>query len=211
MRTAVPCTLKMFPHFCRALLVAVALPGASVSALAASVTIKAGDGAGNALDSVVVSLVPVSRAALPAARPAQIEQRNKTFLPAISVVQTGTPIEFPNNDTVRHHVYSFSAARVFELKLYAGKPEKPVVFDKPGVVVLGCNIHDRMVAYVVVVDTPWSAISQNDGVARITDVPTGDYLLQMWHPRRLGMPDIPPRPLRIAGDQTETVKVELRL
>ncbi|MFZ5507511.1 MAG: methylamine utilization protein, partial [Pseudomonadota bacterium] len=94
--------------------------------------------------------------------------------------------------------------------LYAGKPEKPVVFDKPGVVVLGCNIHDKMAAYVVVVDTPWSAISQGDGVARIADVPAGDYQLQLWHPRRLGMPDIPPRPLRIAGDQTEVVKVELR-
>ncbi|WP_408630417.1 methylamine utilization protein [Methyloversatilis discipulorum] len=200
----------MFHHFRRVLLVAVVLVGTGLPAQAATVTIKAGDGSGNALDSVVVSLVPVARAALPAARPAQIEQRNKTFLPAISVVQTGTAIEFPNNDTVRHHVYSFSAAKVFELKLYAGKPEKPVVFDKQGVVVLGCNIHDKMAAYVVVVDTPWSAISQTDGVARIADVPTGDYQLQLWHPRRLGMPEIPPRPLRIAGDQTETVKVELR-
>lgn len=204
------CAVIVFHHFRRVLPVAVVLVGTGLSAQAATVTIKAGDGSGNALDSVVVSLVPVARAALPAARPAQIEQRNKTFLPAISVVQTGTPIEFPNNDTVRHHVYSFSAAKVFELKLYAGKPEKPVVFDKPGVVVLGCNIHDKMAAYVVVVDTPWSAISQTDGVARIVDVPTGDYQLQLWHPRRLGMPDIPPRPLRIAGDQTETVKVELR-
>lgn len=206
-----PCAVIVFHHFRRVLLVAVVLVGTGLPAQAATVTIKAGDGSGNALDSVVVSLVPVARAALPAARPAQIEQRNKTFLPAISVVQTGTAIEFPNNDTVRHHVYSFSAAKVFELKLYAGKPEKPVVFDKPGVVVLGCNIHDKMAAYVVVVDTPWSAISQTDGVARIVDVPTGDYQLQLWHPRRLGMPDIPPRPLRIAGDQTETVKVELRL
>lgn len=205
-----PCAVIVFHHFRRVLLVAVVLVGTGLPAQAATVTIKAGDGSGNALDSVVVSLVPVARAALPAARPAQIEQRNKTFLPAISVVQTGTAIEFPNNDTVRHHVYSFSAAKVFELKLYAGKPEKPVVFDKPGVVVLGCNIHDKMAAYVVVVDTPWSAISQTDGVARIADVPTGDYQLQLWHPRRLGMPDIPPRPLRIAGDQTETVKVELR-
>lgn len=205
-----PCAVIVFHHFRCVLLVAVALVGTGLPAQAATVTIKAGDGSGNALDSVVVSLVPVARAALPAARPAQIEQRNKTFLPAISVVQTGTAIEFPNNDTVRHHVYSFSAAKVFELKLYAGKPEKPVVFDKPGVVVLGCNIHDKMAAYVVVVDTPWSAISQTDGVARIADVPTGDYQLQLWHPRRLGMPDIPPRLLRIAGDQTETVKVELR-
>lgn len=157
-----------------------------------------------------MSLVPVSRAGLPAPKPLQIEQRNKTFAPAVSVVQTGTAIEFPNNDTVRHHVYSFSAAKVFELKLYAGKPEKPVLFDKPGVVVLGCNIHDRMAAYIVVVDTPWSAISQSDGVARVADVPPGEYQLQVWHPRRLGMPDIAPRALKVAGDLTETVRVDLK-
>jgi plastocyanin len=204
------CSFVVFHRVLLAPLIAVALAGVCLPARAATVTFNAADGAGNALEGVVVSLLPLSRAPLPAARTVQIEQRNKTFLPPISVVQTGTAIEFPNNDTVRHHVYSFSPAKVFELKLYAGKPEKPVVFDKPGVVVLGCNIHDKMVAYVVVVDTPWSAISQTDGVARIADVPTGDYQLQLWHPRRLGMPDIPPRPLRISSDLTETVKVDLR-
>lgn len=179
-------------------------------ACAATVTFRASDAAGNALDSVALSLSPAGGTVLPAPRPRHIAQEKKTFIPYLSVVQTGTPIDFPNNDTVRHHVYSFSPAKVFELKLYAGKPEKPVVFDKPGVVVLGCNIHDKMVAYVVVVDTPWSAVSAADGSARIADLPPGEYSLRVWHPRRLGMPDIPPRTIRVDGDTTETVVVDFK-
>lgn len=177
---------------------------------AATVSFRVSDGSGNALDSVALSLVPVARSGQTALRPRQIAQERKTFIPYMSVIQTGTPVEFPNNDTVRHHVYSFSPAKVFELKLYAGRPEKPVVFDKPGVVVLGCNIHDRMVAYVVVVDTPWSAVSGQDGSARIADLPPGEYRLQVWHPRQLGMADVPSRPIRVDGDMTEAVVVDFK-
>lgn len=183
---------------------------APVTACAATAAFQTTDPAGRPLDSVVLSLIPVARGALPAPRPARISQAGKAFSPIVSVVQTGTPIEFPNNDTVRHHVYSFSPAKVFELKLYAGKPEKPVLFDKPGVVVLGCNIHDHMVAYVVVVDTPWSVVSGLDGSARIADLPSGDYLLQVWHPRRLGLPDLPVRTIRVNGELSEKVVVELK-
>jgi hypothetical protein len=98
------------------------------------------------------------------------------------VVQTGTPVQFPNHDTVRHHVYSFSPAKTFEIKLYVGTPAQPVVFDKPGTAVLGCNIHDQMVAWVHVVDTPWFALTRQ-GAARIEDAPAGTYQLQVWHPR----------------------------
>ena len=183
---------------------------AAGQAPAATVAYRAVDSAGRALDGVVIALLPVSRANLPAPRPARIEQVRKSFMPQVSAVQVGAAVEFPNNDTVRHHVYSFSPAKVFELKLYSGKPEKPVVFDKAGLVVLGCNIHDQMVAYVSVVDTPWFAVSGNDGAAPIRDVPPGDYQVQVWHPRRLGMPDLPPRPLRVAGDLNETLAVELK-
>lgn len=186
---------------------AVLLTGA---AHAATVTFKTSEPSGRALDSVVVTLLPVGKVALPPPRPASIEQVRKTFVPLISVVQTGAAVEFPNNDTVRHHVYSFSASKVFELKLYAGTPARPVVFDKPGVVVLGCNIHDRMLAYIVVADTPWFAVSGDDGTAKLADLPPGDYLLQAWHPRRLGMPDLPSRPIRVSGDMTEPVTVDLK-
>jgi hypothetical protein len=88
---------------------------------------------------------------------------------------------FPNQDTVRHHVYSYSAAKTFQIKLYAGVPHTPIVFDKPGVATLGCNIHDSMVAWVVVTDTPLWARSAAAGRARVTDVPPGNYQLHVWH------------------------------
>lgn len=183
----------------------------SWAAQAAVVTVRTTDAAsGRVLDSAVVSLVPVARGSLPPPKSASIQQVNKTFVPHVTVVQTGAAVEFPNADTVRHHVYSFSPAKVFELKLYSGKPVRPVVFDRPGVVVLGCNIHDQMSAYVLVVDTPWSGVSDGEGVARLADVPPGDYLLQVWHPRRLGLPDLPSRPLRVAGDHAESMSVDLK-
>jgi hypothetical protein len=112
-------------------------------------------------------------------------------------------VTFPNFDTVRHHVYSFSAAKTFELKLYAGVPNAPVTFDKPGVAVLGCNIHDRMAAWVVVADTPWSARSDADGRARIEALPAGSYKLSVWHP---GLPanSMPaPVPLTMGTDDQQ--------
>ena len=84
-------------------------------------------------------------------------QQGKQFLPDVLVVPVGTSVHFPNRDSVRHHVYSFSPAKKFELKLYTGTPANPVVFDRAGVVTLGCNIHDRMVGWIVVVDTPYYA------------------------------------------------------
>lgn len=102
-------------------------------------------------------------------------------MPVMTVVQTGAQISFPNNDTVRHHVYSFSPTKPFELKLYSGTPGSPILFDKPGTVVIGCNIHDQMVAYIQVVNTPYFAKSDDTGQARIADLPLGKYRLKAWH------------------------------
>lgn len=111
----------------------------------------------------------------------ELAQRSRTFVPNVLAVQTGTSVQFPNFDTVRHHVYSFSPARPFELKLYASTPASPVVFDKAGTAVLGCNIHDRMTGFVHVVNTPYFAKTSADGVARL-DVPAGEHTVQVWHP-----------------------------
>ena len=104
-------------------------------------------------------------------------------MPVMTVVQTGTEISFPNNDTVRHHVYSFSAAKPFELKLYSGTPGTPILFDKPGTVVIGCNIHDQMVAYIQVVSTPHFGKTDQAGKVSIADLPPGKYRLKAWHYR----------------------------
>ena len=86
-----------------------------------------------------------------------IDQRDKQFIPYVTALQVGTSVWFANTDKIRHHVYSFSPAKKFELPLYAGVPAEPVVFDQPGFVTLGCNIHDWMIAYVAVLTTPYFA------------------------------------------------------
>ena len=105
-------------------------------------------------------------------------------------------------------MYSFSPAKTFELKLYLGKPAKPVVFDKPGIVVMGCNIHDHMVAYVMVANTPWLGVSDAQGRVRLSGLPAGDYRLEYWHPRWVGKGEIAHRALRVDGDTAFTLKIE---
>jgi len=135
-----------------------------------------------AADAVVFLESPAAQAAAKPLKQVEISQQNKTFVPAVTVVTTGTSVHFPNRDTVRHHVYSFSPVKVFEIKLYVGTPASPVVFDKPGIAVLGCNIHDHMLAWTVVVQTPWFAKTGSNGVAQLPQVPPGAYRLRVWHP-----------------------------
>jgi plastocyanin len=115
---------------------------------------------------------------------AEMAQRDRRFEPRVLVVQTGTAVSFPNFDTVRHHVYSFSPIKRFDIKLYSGTPAEPIVFDKPGIAALGCNIHDRMGAFVVVVDT--AVFGRTDERGQLTlDLPPGEHTLKLWHPSRL--------------------------
>jgi plastocyanin len=153
---------------------------------AATVTVQAQDPSGTPLADAVAYLESAQASrAVGAARPAnpvEIAQVAKQFDPRVSVVPVGTMVSFPNKDSVRHHVYSFSPAKTFELKLYSGTPANPVQFDKPGVAVLGCNIHDNMVAWVVVVDTPYFARSIKAAAMVLSNVPPGNYRLRVWHP-----------------------------
>jgi plastocyanin len=114
---------------------------------------------------------------------AVMDQANTSFVPHLLIVQTGTQVHFPNNDTVSHHVYSFSEARSFELPLYKGNEYPPVSFDTPGIVVVGCNIHDGMLGYILVVDTPHFALTDQDGIARLDALPDGPYTVRVWTPR----------------------------
>lgn len=165
----------------RTLLIAAAALLASQAAAASDVTATITDTQGKPLTDAVVYIMPVAPARAPAAKPAHavIDQVDKVFVPKVSVVRTGTAVDFPNSDNIRHQVYSFSSPKTFTLKLYSGRPSEPVVFDKPGVIVLGCNIHDDMVAFVLAVDTPWFARSER-GSARIASVPAGHYDVFAW-------------------------------
>jgi plastocyanin len=162
----------------------------------ASLAVEVRDGHGPAPSGAVVYAVPQGRTPPPATREAVMDQRDRRFVPHVLAVQTGTAVRFPNSDNVRHQVYSFSAAKKFQLPLYAGTPATRIVFDKPGVVALGCNIHDRMSAYIVVVDTPYFAVAEK-GHALLTDLPAGSYEVHLWLP---GSGDEPaPQPVSLAA------------
>lgn len=154
----------------------------TANAWAGSVQVQVNAPNGKPLADAVVFLD--SPAAKAQARPlvgAEIAQASRQFVPLVSVVTAGTQVLFPNHDTVRHHVYSFSPAKTFELKLYSGKPANPVLFDRPGVVILGCNIHDNMAAWVLVVETPYFGKTDADGRLSVNAVPAGNYQLRAWH------------------------------
>ncbi len=157
---------------------------------AGALTLHLTDSAGKPLVDAVALLEPAG-AKVPTKPMADVEiaQAKREFTTRLTLITVGTRALFPNFDTVRHHVYSFSPAKTFELKLYAGVPNVPVVFDKPGIAVLGCNIHDNMAAWVVVADTPWFARSAANGRARIEALPPGAYRLRLWHPGMSGMPE----------------------
>ena len=112
-----------------------------------------------------------------------MDQQNHQFVPHVLVVQTGTAVTFPNSDNVSHHVYSFSATKPFELPLYKGDVYPPVMFDKPGIVVVGCNIHDSMLGYIASSTRRTSRVTNEQGVALIDGVPSGDYAVEAWTPR----------------------------
>lgn len=150
--------------------------------MAAALTVEVRDGQDRPLaDAVVFLESPAARRLARSPEPAEMGQAGRQFVPQVLVVPVGTPVSFPNRDTVRHHVYSFSPAKKFELKLYIGTPANPVVFDQAGIVVLGCNIHDQMVGWIVVVDTPYYARTGPDGRA-VLEAPPGSYRLRSWHP-----------------------------
>ncbi len=181
---------------------------ASFAAAATTVDVQLNGQDGKPLLEAVVYLESASaRAATKPRAGVEVEQQDKRFSQRVSVLPAGSAVLFPNRDKVRHHVYSLSPTKPFELKLYSGVPANPVVFDKPGVAVLGCNIHDQMVAWVVVVETPYHGLSAAHGAVRLDNVPPGSYRLRAWHP---GLPPGAPaldQALVVAGDKTAATVV----
>jgi len=163
------------------ILIAFTAHGARANEIRASVT----DDKGQPVEDAVVIAVPLDAVKRAPSRPREgvVDQVDKEFMPKVTVLLVGTSVTFPNHDNVRHQVYSFSPGKRFELPLYAGVPAQPIVFDKPGVVVLGCNIHDWMVGYVYVSESPYFAKTGKDGTAVLTDVPPRAYAVRVWHPQ----------------------------
>ncbi|WP_454253558.1 methylamine utilization protein [Pseudomonas sp. Marseille-Q7302] len=149
------------------------------TAQAAEIKVQVTDSQDAPLVDAVVMLS--GQGLVPERQPAAIDQQNRRFVPHVLAVSAGTAVSFPNSDDIRHQVYSFSSPKHFELPLYHGIPSAPVVFDQPGVVVVGCNIHDWMVGYIYVTAAGRSAVTDSQGQARL-EAPEGHYRLALWHP-----------------------------
>ena len=152
------------------------------SASAGTIVVDVHDPKGAALPDAVVYAAPEGREMPAASRNAVMDQKNKTFIPHVLPVQVGTAVKFPNSDDIRHQVYSFSPAKTFNLPLYKGTPANPIVFTSAGVVTLGCNIHDTMNGYIVVVDTPYFEKTESSGRVELRGLPAGKYVVRVWHP-----------------------------
>jgi plastocyanin len=161
---------------------------AAAPAAAGDVTAAVRDQGYQPVEDVVLLATAEGRAApFPEKRGREIvDQINLEFVPHVKPVVVGSPVYFPNKDDVRHHVYSFSPAKRFEVPLYSGTPAAPVVFDRPGIVAIGCNIHDWMLGYIYVAETPYLARTGADGRARLENLPAGRYVVRIWHPRMEG-------------------------
>jgi plastocyanin len=189
-------------------LVVAAIVPCALSAQGATIEVQVSDSANQPVADTAVYAVPVStRVAEPRGRTVAVEQADREFVPYVTVLQAGTTVTFPNRDPIMHHVYSFSTAKTFEIKLYSGNSPSGILFDKPGVVTLGCNIHDWMVGYILVVPTPYFAKTDSHGVARLNALPAGSYVMRAWHPRQR----TEPAPVTVALDaaSTEAVAIEL--
>ncbi len=154
-------------------------------AWAGDLTVSLRTPAGKPVAEAVVMVAPQAgapRGPIHFSWPYRMAQKDMTFVPFVLVVPVGADVSFPNLDPILHHVYSFSPAKTFELKLYGRDETRMVKFDKVGVVSVGCNIHDDMTGYIRVVDTPYAAKTNAQGEATIAGLPAGPASVTLWHP-----------------------------
>jgi plastocyanin len=187
---------------------------ASASSAAADLAVSAREGRAPVADAVV-TVAPVDGTHAPVTdlpSTAAIDQRDLAFVPYVQVARPGGAAIFRNSDSTRHHVYSFSPAATFEMVLGPGEQSRRVALDEPGVIAVGCNIHDQMIAWLVVSDAPWVARTGGDGLARFRGLPAGDYRVRVWHPRLASRDTVVERRVAIgAGGATVPLAVALRL
>jgi plastocyanin len=178
---------------------------------ASSLKVSAVDQNAASVTELVVWLTPLDSPLPPLPAPgsisAVVEQKDEEFNPYIIAVRTGTQVEFPNLDDVQHHVYSLSRPAKFDIPLHGGNKAESIILDQAGIVPVGCNIHDWMLSYVVVNDSPWFALTGASGSTTFSDIPTGRYTLSAWTPqlRKTHEQEV------TLTDGTNSVALELRL
>lgn len=176
---------------------------------AGDLTVSVRDAAGRPVTNAVATVYPdsgVPRGPIRFAWPLRMSQENIDFSPEVLIVPVGGTVSFPNLDRVRHQVYSFSRGNRFEVPLYSRGEAPTRTFATAGVAALGCNIHDEMVAWIKVVDTPWAAKTNAQGNLILTGIPAGGATLKIWHPRLTGRGNEVSQTLTIgAGATSRTV------
>jgi plastocyanin len=188
---------------------AVTAPDCRAGELAVSVIDTGGHGVSEVVVTVTPGLAAPAAQALPASPAPVMDQRNRAFAPRVLVVAVGSKVDFPNNDTVSHQVYSFSPAKKFQLPLYKGQFHPPVTFDQPGLVVLGCNIHDQMVGYIYVTDAPFFGKTDAAGTLRLPGLAAGEYRVTVWSPFIADPAASLTRSVRVAAEEPTAARVQL--
>jgi plastocyanin len=180
---------------------------------AADISVVVVDRDGHGVSEVAVTAMPAAPATGPSAVPksAVMDQRHRAFVPLVLVVGVGTTVEFPNNDSVSHQVYSFSPAKRFQLPLYKGEAHSSVIFDQTGLVVLGCNIHDEMVGYIYVTDTAYFGTTDANGGLQFKNPAGGDYRIAIWSPYIADAPASLVRTIHVAAYEPATARIQLSL
>jgi plastocyanin len=193
--------------------VTLALLAAALPSAAAEISVTVVDRDGRGIEDAVVTATPAGSKAVAAARSAVMDQRDRAFVPRVLAVSVGSRVEFPNNDSVSHQVYSFSPAKRFQLALYKGETHPPVTFDQAGLVVLGCNIHDSMVGYIYVTPAPYFGTTDASGTLKLKDLPKDDYQIVVWSPYIADPPASLSRsvPVEVGGAASERIELTLPL
>jgi plastocyanin len=189
-------TRQVFPVVFAAILLG------GVAARAGALEIDITDSRGQPAADAVVALIAVGNIGESASHlptEAVIDQRKETFIPLVTILRQGGRVIFTNHDTTMHQVYSFSPIKQFEFEIDQGDRSEPVVFDKPGVASIGCNIHDHMITYVYVAATPWAALSDARGHAEFTNIPNGKYRAELWHPQLVPGRPAPSEAVDVSG------------
>jgi plastocyanin len=143
-------------------------------------SIRVVDQFGNPIENVVISFNEDKTSTFDTNAMAIMDQVNMQFLPKVLVIQKNQSVAFPNSDNTRHHIYSFSKPKPFEIKMFKGGDSKKLTFEQSGIVVLGCNIHDKMIGYIYVAENKNTAITNAQGIA---EVPAMGLSLKLWHPK----------------------------
>ena len=201
---------KVKMHFYAGLVAMAFFAGAPLS-YAASLSVQVTDNAGAPVENAAVyAELAAGETKQKSVHPVEVAQIKRQFVPLVTVIQAGTEVSFPNYDSVKHHVYSFSPAKTFDLPLYSGKVAQAQLFDKVGTVVLGCNIHDKMVAYVQVVNTPFFGKTDALGKVKLEGMAPGKYVLKAWHFNLPPLEQVVSQPITLLdADTTASFKINV--